>query len=242
MSTRIRRNRSTIAIGAGVVLILFVLGAMWALEKAPSSRATGPAKTKSISAEHPEWTLLIEEAFADLKPAVIAFNAPETLEFDKTSSIELLLSLTDPIEEVQKRLTAIGKQEGFEIRASSQMEASLRAARDSAFKVVAVTPEIQNLRVKEDTRWAWRVTPLEWGPQELELTVSAIYSVDGRDGKRALRTFQHIIVVHVTYWQRAKVFTKNNWQWLWTAFVVPIAGWLWVRRCRKTGSVLPEDA
>jgi hypothetical protein len=71
--------------------------------------------------------------------------------------------------------------------------------------------------------------------------MSAIYSVQGRDGKRALRTFHHIIAVHVTYWQRAKVFLGNNWQWVWTAVLVPIGGgaWVWVRR-RRNRSTFPE--
>ena len=121
------------------------------------------------------------------------------------------------------------------------MEATLRAVRDSAFKILAVTPETQNLRLNESTQWLWDVTPLEWGPQQLALTISAIYSLNDREGKRALRTFQHIIVVRVTYWQRAQVFLQNNWQWAWATLLVPIVGgiWAWVRK-RKNRSTFPE--
>jgi hypothetical protein len=168
----------------------------------------------------------VETAFARLRSATIAFNAPPTMEFDETNSIELLLSLTEPIEELRKQLTMVGERHGFDIRASGQMEASLRPVRDSVFKVLAVTPEVQNIRATENTRWLWRITPLDWGRQELQLVVSALYQVEGRDGRRAVRTFQHNIVVNVTNWARAKVFFRNNWQWAWTAILLPVLGWL----------------
>jgi hypothetical protein len=181
----------------------------------------------------PDWVIAIESAYNNLKSASIAFNAPDTIEFDETVSIELLLSLSETTEALQKQLTKIGKKHGYEIRAASQMEATLRPVRDSVFKVVAVTPEVQPLRAAENTRWLWRVTPLEWGKQELQLTISALYQVNGRDGKRALRTFQHDIIVHVGPWKYAKVFLENNWQWAWTALLIPLGGWALHRLRRK---------
>lgn len=183
----------------------------------------------------PDLKATLEEAFQRLAAAAIAFNAPATMRFEETSLIELLLSLTESIEDLKRQLTAQGERQGFAVRAGAQMEATLRPAKESAFKVVPARPEIQNLRGEERTQWLWRVTPLEWGPQELDLTVSAIYQVDGRDGKRPVRVFAHKIQVDITTWEQGKWFAKNNWQWAWTALLVPVLAWVWalVRSARR---------
>jgi len=203
--------------------------------QAPQSQAGPRPEEATPTPPDPEWVLAIERAYSNLKRAWIAFNAPDTIEFDETVGIELLLSLTEPPATLQSQLTAIGKKHGYEIRAASQMEATLRPVRDSVFKVVAITPETQTLRAIERTRWAWRVTPLDWGKQELQLTVSAVYQVDGHDAKRALRTFQHNITIQVSPWKYAKVFLKKNWQWAWTTLLIPVVGWVgWtVKRARQ---------
>jgi hypothetical protein len=191
-----------------------------------------PSKERGHALGPPGGLILkrnLEEAFSRLAEANIAFNAPATMLFDVTVPIEFLLSLDESIETLQHEITAAGEREGFRIRAAAQMEVTLRAVRDSAFKVVPVTPETQHISVQESTRWLWDVTPVDWGPQELALTVSALYQVDGRDGKHALRTFHRKIRVEITTWQKGKVFLQNNWQWAWTALLVPLGGWALAR-------------
>jgi hypothetical protein len=39
-----------------------------------------------------------------------------------------------------------------------------------------------------------------------------------------------MIEVNVTASQKIGALFKSNWQWLWAAILVPIAGWLWKRR------------
>jgi hypothetical protein len=49
---------------------------------------------------------------------------------------------------------------------------------------------------------------------------------------RVIRTFEETIAVNVTLSQRVSSFFANNWQWLWTAILIPIIGWLISRRRR----------
>jgi len=177
----------------------------------------------------------IQDAFDNLPMASIAFNAPEAMALEETGGIELLLSLTEPVEVLQKQLTEIGKRHGAQIRVGTQVEATLLPVRKTAFEVAAIGPDTQNLR-PDGNRWAWRITPLEAGAQELYLTVSAVYQVGGRDGRATMSTYRHNITVNVTPWKRIKAFGKNNWQWLWATLLIPAAGWLWKRSRRNPPS------
>jgi hypothetical protein len=213
---------------AGVIAFLFMNALLY---------TAGSPTLRAPAAPRPAWSKSLDEALERLLPARIAFNAPATMQFKETSTIELLLSLTEPMEVLKARVKEIGEKEGFEIRVSSQMEANLQSVKESAFYIVSATPEVQFISPKESTRWLWKVTPLDWGSQELELTLSALLSVDGRDGKRAVRTFEHKIAVDVTPWQRAHTFLEKNWQWAWTALLIPAGAWGWRRiRMRKPKS------
>ena len=43
-------------------------------------------------------------------------------------------------------------------------------------------------------------------------------------------TFDRVINVEVTWNQWIFQFFNDDWQWLWTALMVPIGGWLWKRK------------
>ncbi len=178
----------------------------------------------------------LSEIFRHLALASIAFNAPQEMNLDETTGIELLLSLTEPIERLQMQLKEAGKPQGARIRAATQMEATLRPARKDVFEVVPVFPDKQTLRPDVPTRWAWKVTPLEGGRQELLLAVGAPIE---SWAPMTMTTYTHSIAVNVTPWKHVTRFGKNNWQWLWTALLIPAAGVVW-RRWRRKRSEVPE--
>jgi len=101
------------------------------------------------------------------------------------------------------------------------------------FTIQALTPELQAVSSRQITRWNWEVTPTERGRQTLHLTLSAHIDVAERDTPLVVRTFQREILVDVTVRQRIVGFIKDNWQWLWTAIVVPIAVYLWKHRKKR---------
>jgi hypothetical protein len=85
----------------------------------------------------------------------------------------------------------------------------------------------------EFTKWEWEVKPQAQGRQKLHLTLSVLIVIDGTSTHRTIRTFERDIEVEVTRRQWIAAFLEKNWQWLWTAALVPIAGWLWSRRKGK---------
>ncbi|MFX0210181.1 MAG: hypothetical protein ACFFDT_29635, partial [Candidatus Hodarchaeota archaeon] len=167
----------------------------------------------------------------------IAFETPVSMKLKETSTIELLLSLSEPIDELKLQLKAkidtYGEKIeilGSSIRVSNRMEARLTG---SAFQITAITPELQAVGAKEVIQWKWEVKAIQAGLQTLHLTLTAILRIDDNDTPRAIRTFDKKIEVKVTVKQWLKKFVSDNWKWLWTVILVPIAyrlSKLWKRR------------
>jgi hypothetical protein len=63
--------------------------------------------------------------------------------------------------------------------------------------------------------------------------LSAIIKFQGEEKIRTIRTFEREMLVKVSFRKRVVTFVGKNWQWLWTALVVPVAGWLWKRKSVK---------
>ena len=82
----------------------------------------------------------IDDALEDLELVSVAFNAPRTMRLKEPVVIQLPLSGGRTIEELQEELTAIGEEEGEQIRASDTLEAQLTG---TGFAIEPVTPETQ---------------------------------------------------------------------------------------------------
>jgi hypothetical protein len=138
-----------------------------------------------------------------------------------------MLSLETPTEELKQMIEAAGEKEGAQIRVSDRMEARLSGPN---LAITAITPEIQAVSRIDFTEWKWEVKPTGHGRHNLHLTVSALLDVDGASTPRVIRTFDKVLEVGVAWDQRVGSFVEENWQWLWAAILVPLAGWLWKRK------------
>lgn len=172
----------------------------------------------------------IDEILASLEWGNIAFNTPQSMNLGDTAIIQLVLGLDTEIEDLKQKIEATGKKEGASIRVSDRMEARLSGPN---FAITAIAPEIQPVSKSESTNWEWEVKPQAQGRQNLHLTLSALIEVDGTSTLKLIRTFSRNIEFEVTRRQWIVAFLEKNWQWLWTAALVPIAGWLWSRRKGK---------
>lgn len=168
----------------------------------------------------------IDKILAEMDFGNIAFNSPEKMKLNSPSSIQLVLSPTETIENLKKSIVAEGEKQGEQIRISDTMEARLTG---TAFQIGAITPEIQGVTGKEVTNWKWEVRPTQYGRHNLHLTLSAVVTVKGSSVPRTIRTFERTIEVEVSSWQRTFVLFRENWEWMWTLVAFPVLGW-WLRR------------
>jgi hypothetical protein len=251
-STMLRRIGGLAAAGAaGLLTVVVVYGMALDPESPPGSAGTTRRPPPTVGTTNPGVTgtpdpgdaPTIDSLIAGLRLANVAFNAPTTMRLDRPMVIQLLLSGKQPIRELKQKLTALGEQEGAQIRASDAMEADLAGA---GFDIVPVTPTVQLVSRDEMTEWQWEVTPTEAGDRRLHLTLSALIDLGSSEKPYTVRTFQRTLVVNVPLRVRLETFVDENWQWLWTALVVPVGLFLLQRHRRgkvpPSGSTPPDAA
>jgi hypothetical protein len=161
----------------------------------------------------------------------IAFNAPATLGLGDRTTISLLLSAREPLRDLVRRVTEVGDRVGARIRIADRMEAHLSGL---GFKVQAVTPELQAVSGEDVTEWKWDIEATETGRQRLHLTLTAIIDVHGSQSPRTVRTFDKVLEIRVSLSRRLSNFVEGNWQWLWTAILIPLSALALRSRARRT--------
>lgn len=74
--------------------------------------------------------------------------------------------------------------------------------------------------------------------------------MQGRESKRTVRTFERTLAIDISLSDRVSNFLAGNWQWLWTAILVPAGVWYANRRKKQRahqddgahdGNRLPPD-
>jgi hypothetical protein len=172
-----------------------------------------------------------EQAKKTLATINIAYNTPETIQMDDTAVVQLKLSPSFSIDKLREMIAEPGKKEGESIPFSRRVEAHLTG---SAFKIAALGAELpREVKPGRVCEWSWAVTPTQPGTQRLFLTIDAVVAIDGKDAAEYEQVFARTIKVKVTLGRRVASFVGNNWQWLWTVGLVPLAGWVLARVRRE---------
>jgi hypothetical protein len=172
----------------------------------------------------------VDEVVEQLESANIAFNTPTTIRLGDRAIIELFLSSHYSIGELQKRIAAAGEKHGFNIRVANHMRAELWG---QGFKSEAILPEEQLVSTAKTTEWRWDIQAVRAGEQMLYLTLSAVFYLDDRTTPYVIKTFERRIYVRVVWTRWVASFVGTHWQWLWTALLIPVAGWVIHKRKKK---------
>ena len=166
----------------------------------------------------------VDDMLDKMEFGAIAFNVPENINVEDSKEILLMLSLAESVEKLKQSIATEGAKFGTTIKVSDRMEARLSG---HMFQVTAITPEVQAVSKNKKTEWKWEIHPIKDGKHKLHLTLTALLEIDGYSTPRTIRTFDKTIEVEILATQIIKRFFNNNWQWLWAAILVPIAGWRW---------------
>jgi hypothetical protein len=149
--------------------------------------------------------------------------------------------VVETIEQLKQRFEEAGEPTVGCVRATKQMKADLIG---SAFDIEERRNRIQSMLRNAPTEWEWEVAASNGGRHKLILNLSYDVTPGQEDGFHDVIPvpLDADIYVRVTPWQNAANFVSSNWQWLWTALLVPIAIWLWGRYKRSQERRDAEDA
>jgi len=186
--------------------------------------ATTPMPSPSASPIPPTSMGIVDEIVTNLEWGNIAFDTPKKMQFEEPKIIELLLSSTKSVQELESSLKSQEQIESARIQISNRMEADLSG---QGFKIEALVPQEQAVYRGKTTQWKWEVTPTKDGNQNLYLTLSAIINVSNQKVPLVIRTFDKTIKVDVSVGQQISTFVSGNWQWLWASILVPISPFIW---------------
>ena len=191
----------------------------------------------------PAYSFIADNIANQLTLAQMAFAVPTRAHMRDIVDAELII---DTMLE-NKLVSQIGGGSNNVIAGQLQVSKVLSANLTSrGFDIQNITPNKQALVHDVPTRWRWSLKPLTPGVHRLHLTVTAIVKVDDEKVDRNIITADHWITVEITAGYAIKQWLSENWQWAWSALLVPamIAAWtLWRRHRRKQciKTYLPGD-
>ncbi len=177
------------------------------------------------------------EAWVDALPdSAIAYNRPERVPFGQTFDVELYIDTTGDAKAVVDAVDArrednphlVGPTHAATAKTGREVEVQLLG---SNAEIDILEPTAQLLTSQRRGHWHWRIRPD--GPDDIVLTLHVMAIQPGRATGLKVRSYEDIIVVHVTATQRARLWVADNWEWAWTFIVGPLAGWAWTRMRRR---------
>lgn len=166
----------------------------------------------------------IDSILKSLKSANIAFNTPNRMALNEREKIDLVLSLDKSTEELIEKLNTESPVRTAEIKVSKVMEANL-IGDSQVFSIENTTKERQAISETQDTTWSWWVTPEKRGMHNLQVTLSAVFLVDGIEASRTVDVYNSgdiEVIINVPNFLTA--FAKTHWWEFLAGILAPLLG------------------
>jgi hypothetical protein len=182
----------------------------------------------------------IDRQFQDTLESNIAFNRPEQMKRDDTTTIELILSpslsqsaLATQVVERGNFVTSTADPniliapngemvtvQTSQIEITPRMKAVLLPQDPEAFTVTNMLDAEQVVSTMETTTWRWSVSAKKEGSQTLELTIYQLVKYDEKEFWHQVETYKANIVVEVTPLDKIK---SLDWKWF-AGFILLLVG------------------
>ena len=196
----------------------------------PTTVSTAISTTPSVANQLAQIDSILQQSIA----GSIAYNKPQSMLLDQTTTIELLLNPSISPEALSTQVTASGQVASASIQITPRMKATLLSDDAQAF---SIQPEQDNpeqlVSGTQTTQWTWLVTARKSGTQRLTLILYRLVQYQGQDYWRQIESYEADIDVKVTVSQR---IGSLDWKWiagiLVTAILIP-AFWRWMDQRKK---------
>lgn len=224
------------------------------LEKQADLARRKPGKSDGELTPQEQLAFLKEAAFAVATYGVPGSSGkldkpPERMNIEDSFNFELVIHpetksviLSDLVKKVKKEFK-VAEDQFEKIVATGIMSAELSGGEGLTITVVADEGDgfvVKHVLLNEKTIWRWKVKAAEEGTHTLSLSLRAHSEgsgngLDPESKKTAEQLFEEWpIEVYKTAGQKLAGFTGQNYQWIWTAVIIPIFGWIYqMRKSRK---------
>jgi hypothetical protein len=177
---------------------------------------------------------LLQQAADKLPLGKVDVNHPTAMKVNQTGTVYVRIS-RDQQADLTKDLAGNGNSDLKDsLPVSTSMKVDIKS--DSNFKVESLDSREQLITSSGYTQWSFAVTPLQSGSLPLHVRISAIISANGVQKNKDFPVKDETIQVSVSPVAVVEGFVSNNWQWLWSTFVIPIGAWILHRRRKKKTS------
>jgi len=179
------------------------------------------------------------EPVKEVRPkGLIAYSVPSEMEVGQEYSVKVRITKQN-----DKTVLLVGDREipisdnldsvkVESITVSPIMSASLLSSKKD-FEITPLSTDIQNIDDEGYTEWAWSVSPLQGGENNLKLNVKIRIKEDGNDYFKDITVFERKIKVKSNLGSSVKDFMLGNWEWFMGVIFIPLFQWLWLLWKRK---------
>jgi len=198
---------------------------------APAPTAPNPITTEST---RPWPNPHKNSALDQLKNANMVFSVDKKINIEQSGKMRLIIDLT----KTQAELKDAIKQQipnGTTVEANIKISKLViaKAVGSTGLTILAVTPDEQAVLDDASTEWVWLVTADKPGEYEVNLTLTAVISVDGSKSQRFLKVFEDTVIIEATTYQTIMGIVEEQWHWAFTTLILPLAIWAWKSRPKK---------
>lgn len=196
-------------------------------------------KNKKVEQKQINKEKVITQTKKEIRPrGLIAYSVPNEMHVGEEYSVKVRISKQN-----DKTVLLVGDREipisdnldsvkVESITVSPVMSASLLSSKKD-FEITSLSTDIQNIDDEGYTEWAWSVSPLQGGENNLKLNVKIRIKEDGNDYYKDITVFERKIKVKSNLGYSIKDFVFNNWEWFMGAIFIPLFQWLWLLWKRK---------
>lgn len=195
-------------------------------------------KTKKVSDKNRPKQVKSEPVKEVRPKGLIAYSVPSEMEVGQEYSVKVRITKQN-----DKTVLLVGDREipisdnldsvkVESITVSPVMSASLLSSKKD-FEITPLSTDIQNIDDEGYTEWAWSVSPLQGGENNLKLNVKIRIKEDGNDYYKDITVFERKIKVKSNLGSSVKDFILSNWEWFMGVIFIPLFQWLWLLWKRK---------
>jgi hypothetical protein len=174
------------------------------------SNAPPASKPTAMPTPNPAYRALLAEA-QQISPGRIAYNPPARMRIGVPETIQVRIARNDVERDITHRMIGRGMPASEPIEVGAFMRVRLDGR--AAFDITSSTQQDLAIRPGGIGEWVFYVTPLEAGPQTLDLYVYIRVKVAGMDEMISQPALRREIAVEVNYWWDITALWRENWKW-----------------------------